>query len=113
MVDEGLARLRTHRSNIFRYRKLLNTKLLEHERLYILKRLSEEQSAIEGLASGLVPINGQTSESAGTANSLSPGSRLVTSRAPLLIAWTAGLCTQSTLRVERPPAGAAAGRASS
>ena len=51
MVDERLARLRTHRSNILRYRKLLNTKLLEHERLYILKRLSEGQSAIEGLAS--------------------------------------------------------------
>jgi hypothetical protein len=31
MVDEGLARLRTHRSNILRYRKLLNTKLLEHD----------------------------------------------------------------------------------
>jgi hypothetical protein len=47
MVDERLARLSTHRNNILRYRKLLNTKLLEHERLYILKRLSEEQSAIE------------------------------------------------------------------
>jgi hypothetical protein len=51
MVDERLARLRTHRNNILRYRKLLNTKLLEHERLYVLKRLSEEQSAIEGLES--------------------------------------------------------------
>ena len=56
MVDERLARLRTHRSNILRYRKLLNTKLLEHERLYILKRLSEEQSAIEGLASPSFPL---------------------------------------------------------
>jgi len=50
MVDERLARLSTHRNNILRYRKLLNTKLLEHERLYILKRLSEEQSAIEATA---------------------------------------------------------------
>ena len=56
MVDERLARLRTHRSNILRYRKLLNTKLLEHERLYVLKRLSEEQSAIEGLASASFPL---------------------------------------------------------
>jgi hypothetical protein len=56
MVDERLARLRTHRSNILRYRKLLNTKLLEHERLFILKRLSEEQSAIEGLASPSFPL---------------------------------------------------------
>jgi hypothetical protein len=54
MVDERF--LRTHRSNILRYRKLLTTKLLEHERLYILKRLSEEQSAIEGLASPLFPL---------------------------------------------------------
>jgi hypothetical protein len=58
-----LARLRTHRSNILRYRKLLNTKLLEHERLYVLKRLSEEQSAIEGLASASFPL---------TAKALSP-----------------------------------------
>jgi hypothetical protein len=56
MVDERSARLRTHRSNILRYRKLLNTKLLEHERLYILRRLSEEQSAIEGLASPSFPL---------------------------------------------------------
>ena len=49
MVDEWRARLRTHENNILRYRKLLNTKLLEHERLYVLKRLSEEQSAIEQL----------------------------------------------------------------
>ena len=72
MVDERLARLRTHRNNILRYRKLLNTKLLEHERLYILKRLSEEQTAIEELASPSVPLTAKCSESAGTANSLGP-----------------------------------------
>ena len=59
MVDERLARLRTHRNNILRYRKLLNTKLLEHERLYVLKRLSEEQLAIEGLASPSLPLTAQ------------------------------------------------------
>jgi len=66
MVDERF--LRTHRSNILRYRKLLTTKLLEHERLYILKRLSEEQSAIEGLASPLFPL---------TAKGLNPPARQI------------------------------------
>ena len=66
MVDERF--LRTHRSNILRYRKLLTTKLLEHERLYILKRLSEEQSAIEGLTSPLFPL---------TAKGLNPPARQI------------------------------------
>jgi hypothetical protein len=68
MVDERLARLRTHRNNILRYRKLLNTKLLEHERLYVLKRLSEEQSAIEELASPSFQL---------TAEALSPPERRI------------------------------------
>jgi hypothetical protein len=68
MVDERLARLRTHRNHILRYRKLLNTKLLEHERLYILKRISEEQTAIEELASPSVRL---------TAKALSPPERRI------------------------------------
>jgi hypothetical protein len=56
MLDERLARLRSHRNNILRYRKLLKTKLLEHERLFILRRLSEEQSAIEELARSTFPL---------------------------------------------------------
>jgi hypothetical protein len=56
MLDDRLARLRSHRNNILRYRKLLNTKLLEHERLFILRRLSEEQSAIEELARSTFPL---------------------------------------------------------
>jgi hypothetical protein len=62
MLDEGLARLRSHRNNILRYRKLLKTKLLEHERLFILRRLSEEQSAIEELARAAFPITRQAPE---------------------------------------------------
>ena len=49
-MDDTSARLRIHRNNIIRYRKLLETKLMEHERQYILRRLSEEQSAVEALA---------------------------------------------------------------
>jgi hypothetical protein len=48
-MDDISARLHIHRSNIIRYRKLLETKLMEHERQYVLRRLSEEQSAVEAL----------------------------------------------------------------
>ena len=56
MTDEKLARLRTHRNNIARYRHLLKTKLTNLERQFIEKRLSEEQSDFERLASGTFPI---------------------------------------------------------
>jgi hypothetical protein len=48
-MDERIARLRTHRNNINRYRGLLETKLTEIEKQYIERRLSEEQSAMEAL----------------------------------------------------------------
>jgi hypothetical protein len=47
MTEEGIARLRTHRNNIDRYRRLLETELSEVERHYLERRLSEEQSAME------------------------------------------------------------------
>jgi hypothetical protein len=50
MTEESLARLRTHRDNIHRYRQLLETKLTDFERQFIERRLSEEQSALEALA---------------------------------------------------------------
>jgi hypothetical protein len=50
MVDEELALLRGHRSNISRYQRLLKTELTEFERRFIERRLSEERSAIEKLA---------------------------------------------------------------
>jgi hypothetical protein len=48
-MDEQVARLRTHRNNINRYRGLLETRLTELERQFLERRLSEEQSAIEAL----------------------------------------------------------------
>jgi hypothetical protein len=45
MLDEKLARLRTYRNNIHRYRQLLRTKLTDLERQFIERRLREEQSA--------------------------------------------------------------------
>ena len=53
MIDEQLARLRTHRSNIQRYRNLLKTSLTELERKFVQKRLTEEQSNLESLATSL------------------------------------------------------------
>jgi hypothetical protein len=49
MMEMGLARLRTHRNNIDRYRRLLETDLSELERKYIERRLSEEQSTLDAL----------------------------------------------------------------
>jgi hypothetical protein len=50
MIDQQLARLRTHRNNIQRYRNLLQTNLTELERQFVEKRLIEEQSNLEDLA---------------------------------------------------------------
>ena len=49
MIDQQLARLRTHRSNIQRYRNLLQTSLTELERKFVEQRLTEEQSSLESL----------------------------------------------------------------
>jgi len=51
MVDENLARLRAHRQNIERYRRLLETDLTVLEREFIERRITEEESALDGLAS--------------------------------------------------------------
>jgi hypothetical protein len=51
MIDEKLARLRTHR-----YRRLLKTQLTDCERQFIEKRLTEERSAMESLAASAFPL---------------------------------------------------------
>jgi hypothetical protein len=56
MIDEQLAQLRTHRNNIYRYRRLLGTRLTELERQYLERRLSEEQTAIEALSATMFPL---------------------------------------------------------
>jgi len=50
MIDQHVARLRTHRRNIQRYRNLLQTSLTDLERQFVQKRLTEEQSNLESLA---------------------------------------------------------------
>ncbi len=49
MLDITSARLRTLRSNIARYRRLLETSLTELEREYVQRRLSEELFSLETL----------------------------------------------------------------
>jgi hypothetical protein len=49
-------RLWTHRNNIHRYRQLLQTKLTELERDFIERRLTEEQSALDGSAASAFPL---------------------------------------------------------
>jgi hypothetical protein len=56
VMDEKLARLRTHCYNIGRYRRLLKTKLTDLERHFTERRLSEEQSDYERLSKASFPI---------------------------------------------------------
>jgi hypothetical protein len=56
MIDESLARLRAHRLNIDRYRRLLRTNLTALERDFIERRLREEQSELDSLAGNTFPI---------------------------------------------------------
>lgn len=56
MLDEKIARMRAHRNNIHRYRRLLNTKLSEIERQFVQRRLDEEESAIATMANS-IPIH--------------------------------------------------------
>jgi hypothetical protein len=50
MIEQSFVRLRTHRSNVHRYRQLLQTMLTDAERQFIERRLLEEELAIESLA---------------------------------------------------------------
>jgi len=56
MLDETFARLRAHRNNIHRYRRLLATQLSDLERAYILRRIDEEQSALNSLSGNTFPF---------------------------------------------------------
>jgi hypothetical protein len=56
MIDENLARLRAHRNNVHRYRRLLATQLTDLERIYIERRLNEEQDAMAALSEETFPF---------------------------------------------------------
>jgi hypothetical protein len=57
MIDENLARLRAHRNNVHRYRRLLATRLSDLERAYIERRLGEEQASMEALSQETFPFS--------------------------------------------------------
>ena len=56
MIDESLARLRVHRQNVERYRRLLETNLTVLERDFIERRIAEEESAVNRLGSDTLPM---------------------------------------------------------
>ena len=56
MLDADLSRIRAHRNNIHRYRRLLRTSLSDLERQFIERRLAEEQSALDAQAADTFPI---------------------------------------------------------
>jgi hypothetical protein len=64
MIDERLARLRTRRNNLHRYRALLKTRLTDLERQYLNRRVSEEQAAMEMLTASTFPTSLSTSNQA-------------------------------------------------
>lgn len=56
MLDEDLTRIRAHRNNIHRYRRLLRTRLSELERQFIERHLAEERTALQALAAATFPV---------------------------------------------------------
>jgi hypothetical protein len=56
MFDENLARIRTHRNNIHRYRGLIRTDLSDPEREFIERRMAEEQAALDALVAETFPV---------------------------------------------------------
>lgn len=46
-----------HRANIERYRRLLKSRLTDHERKYVERRLGEEKKALLELGQGCAPVD--------------------------------------------------------
>jgi len=56
MIDEDLARIRTHRNNIARYWRLLRADLAASDRSFIERRLAEERASLNALAAKTYPV---------------------------------------------------------
>ena len=56
MFEQNLARIRTHRNNIHRYRRLLRTELSDLERDFIERRMADEQAALDALLAETFPV---------------------------------------------------------
>ena len=70
MIDENLARLRAHRNNIGRYRRLLQTNLTVLERDFIERRLAEEDAALNSRCVLYLPPRRYSSGHAGARSGL-------------------------------------------
>ena len=75
MFEENLARIRAHRNNIHRYRRLLRTELTALERDFIDRRVADEQVALDALVAETFPVtfpvvkdSSSTSSSGGAAS---------------------------------------------
>jgi hypothetical protein len=55
MFEQNLARIRAHRNNIHRYRRLLRTKLSDLERDFIDRRMADEEAALDALVAETFP----------------------------------------------------------
>jgi hypothetical protein len=56
MFDENVARIRAHRNNIHRYRRLLRTPLSDLEREFVERRIADERTALDVLAAETFPV---------------------------------------------------------
>jgi hypothetical protein len=56
MFEQNLARIRTHRNNFHRYRRLLQTELSDLERDFIARRMADERAALDALVAGTFPV---------------------------------------------------------
>lgn len=68
MLDAELARIRAHRNNIHRYRRLARTMLSDIERQFVERRLAEETAALEALTYGTFPVTFAPRGSIGQSN---------------------------------------------
>jgi hypothetical protein len=56
VFEQNLARIRTHRNNIHRYRMLLRTELSDLERDFIDRRIAEEKATLDALVAETFPV---------------------------------------------------------
>ena len=56
MFEQNLARIRTHRNNIRRYRRLLRAELSDLERDFIDRRIAGEQAALNAMVAETFPV---------------------------------------------------------
>ena len=70
MFEANLARIRTHRNNIHRYRGLLRTKLSDLERAFIEKRMAAEEAALDTLVAETFPATFPRSKDSSPSSSM-------------------------------------------